>query len=150
MIQFAIRQDAQTLHKSPLTGPRALTFHDQERAPQPLTTESIFQLACAVDHFGKGQNDETLTALAWVMLNRHRYAEHNAGGSIGPDAAWQAPVTHGFAQALAAVATALLETESDPTNGSIRFHHHLENPSWTTEMALQAIVGPFLFYSRKV
>ncbi|MEQ9518806.1 MAG: hypothetical protein RLN89_05125 [Parvibaculum sp.] len=111
--------------------------------------------AGAVNHFGRGRSDEVLLALAWVMLNRqqtegeapfpqavHRNRPDMPGG--------EAIVDRDFARALTAMGQALACNAPDPTMGATRFHHHHESPSWTGKLQLQAIIGPYLFYSQKV
>ncbi len=51
-----------------------------------------------------------------------------------------------FHRALATACLAVNGDFVDPTSGATHFHHHLDNPAWSTRHDPKALIGDYLFY----
>jgi hypothetical protein len=127
--------------------------HDTRPAAPVICGMDLIVLAAAVAHFGRGLGDEVLTALSWVLLNRHAL-EHpadpaipTAGSNDWAESLLADPVERETARALAVFTRVVAGSIDDPTDGATRFHCHDETPTWAKGMDIRAIIGPYLFYA---
>ncbi len=112
----------------------------------------LIVLGAAVAHFGRGLDNDVLTAISWALLNRRTQYTPDADGSVPAAESWAAallsdPLEQETAKALAAFTRVLAGGVADPTDGACRFHCHDETPKWADKMDIRAIVGPYLFYA---